>query len=266
MKKILYILTIILSIMTIIFGHIHWNSKINETIANAKANAESIVEEQTNDDPREDEFSQDIEELTKNLSDETRELITNAIESGTEIEVAVIGSEAIGMGETPWPELMQAGLDEAYGEGIFNITPHDFGKELSVDAIDLEKMTEVIDTKPDMVLLEPFLMNDNEKVEIEHTIEAIKILDSRFTKSNNDIVFMLQPSHPIFNPKTYAGQVEGVKNFAEEEEITYLHHWDNWPDVTDNEVIEYIQNDFSGPNDQGNEVWAEYLVNYFIGK
>ncbi|WP_408007913.1 SGNH/GDSL hydrolase family protein [Pseudalkalibacillus sp. A8] len=268
MKKSLYITTIILSITTIIFGHFHWNSKINNTIANAKENAEQVSEKDqpANDVKGSNESKPDIKELTKNLSEETKDLISDAIESGEAIDIAVVGSEAQGMGETPWPVLLQSGLDEAYGEGLFNINSYDFGDETSINVIKLEKMTEIIESQPDIVLLEPFIMNDNGEVGVNDTIDAIKILERRFTESNEDIIFMLQPSHPIFEPQVYAIQVNGIKEFAEDEGITYLHHWDDWPDVSDEDVKDFIQEDLSGPNDRGNKIWAEYLINYFTGK
>ncbi|WP_221567029.1 SGNH/GDSL hydrolase family protein [Alkalihalobacillus sp. TS-13] len=266
MKKLLYITTIILSIAIIVFGHFHWNSKINDTIANAKANAEPITQKANTIESAEEESEVDIKGLTENFSKDTRKLITDAIEAGETIDVAVIGSEALEMGETPWPELLQAGIDQAYSEGTFKLTSYDFGKDHSNVAIYKEKMTDIIDTKPDIVLLEPFIMNDNGDVGVKDTIEAIKILERRFSESNEDTVFMLQSSHPIFEPQVYAMQVEGIKEFAEKEKITYLDHWDHWPDVKDEKVRDYIKDDLSGPNDKGNKVWAEYLINYFTGK
>ncbi|WP_261131708.1 SGNH/GDSL hydrolase family protein [Bacillus sp. Marseille-Q3570] len=268
MKKLLYITTIILSIAIIVLGHFHWNSKINDAIANAKANAEPLSkkDETKEESVKGKESELDVDDLTKNLSEKARMLVGGAIESGETIEVALIGSEAQGMGEAPWPELLQIGIDHAYGEGIFELKSYDFGEDHSNVAIYKEKMADIVDSQPDIVLLEPFIMNDNGDVGVKDTIEAIKILERRFSESNEDTVFMLQPSHPIFEPQVYAMQVEGIKEFAEKEKITYLDHWDNWPDVKDEKVRDYIKDDLSGPNDKGNEVWAEYLINYFTGK
>ncbi|MCF6409976.1 hypothetical protein [Pseudalkalibacillus salsuginis] len=75
---------------------------------------------------------------------------------------------------------------------------------------------------------------------------------------------MIQPPHPIEDSISYESQVEAIEEFANDSEILFLNHWENWPDGE--EVGQYLNDDQSGPNKQGNQVWAEYILNYFTGK
>ncbi|WP_349408686.1 SGNH/GDSL hydrolase family protein [Pseudalkalibacillus sp. SCS-8] len=271
MKKFLYITTILLSVAAIIFGHIHWKNKISNTIVSANdevsadENENQAAESTDNEDTEDEQQQRNIDELTKNLTDEAAAVVKAAVKAGESVEVAVIGSGAQKMGSNPWPGLVQAGLDEAYGEGVFLIQNHSFGDQFSIHARVEQRMYDIIEGKPDMVLLEPFLMNDNGDVNPEHSIGSVRILKRSFEDANEDIIFMVQPPHPIYQPTVYGTQVSMLQEYAEENGVTYLDHWENWPDTDDEEIKKYLV-ELEGPNDEGNKLWAEYIINYFTGK
>ncbi len=262
-------MAILLSIGAIVFGHIHWKMKINDSIVSANDEVieenEEVTAEQIEGEQREDQ-QVNLADLTQNLEEKAAIIVKDAVASGETLDVAIIGSGAQTKGEQPWPELVQAGLDHAYGEGVFSIQNHSFGDEFSIYAIRKDEMYSIIDDQPDIVILEPFLLNDNVDINIDDTIDSIRILKRQLTKANENIVFMVQPPHPIFEPTLYATQVDRLEQYAEEEGVTYLNHWENWPSVSDEEIKNYVLEDISGPNDEGNQLWAEYIVNYFTGK
>ena len=60
--------------------------------------------------------------------------------------------------------------------------------------------------------------------------------------------------------------MEELQQFAEDNDIPYLNHWEAWPDQDSEEIKEYITEDSSQPSVKGHEVWAEYMIDYFIAK
>jgi hypothetical protein len=76
--------------------------------------------------------------------------------------------------------------------------------------------------------------------------------------------FILQPSYPFYLPNYYSIQVEALKEYAAVNNIAYLDHWTAWP-ATDNPQISDYGNQ-SGPNVEGLNVWAKFIVEYFVNK
>ncbi|MCF6138803.1 SGNH/GDSL hydrolase family protein [Pseudalkalibacillus berkeleyi] len=266
MKKFLYITTILLSISVIVFGHLHWKSKISTASVSANDDITEDSDANVNEsEVEETESKRNLETLTQNLPKEAASIIIDSFNKGEQLDLAFIGSEAQTKGSTPWPELVEEGLKEAYGPELFTVHNYNFGDEFSIRAIRTDDMDSIINDQPDIVILEPFLLNDNGEVNINHTIDSIRIIKRRMVEENEEVIFMVQPPHPIHEPGLYATQINALKEYAEETDTTYLNHWDNWPDVTDEEIKQYILEDISGPNDEGNKLWAEYIVNYFTG-
>jgi hypothetical protein len=57
-----------------------------------------------------------------------------------------------------------------------------------------------------------------------------------------------------------------MKNFATTKGYTYINHWTAWPDYTTDALLPYFAMDKRTLNEKGNTLWAEYIVNYFVGK
>ena len=76
----------------------------------------------------------------------------------------------------------------------------------------------------------------------------------------------LQPANPLFQAKYYPLQVEALKNYADRNNITYLNHWDAWPDTQSEEIKKFLIGEPSTPNETGHKLWADFLVDYFISE
>ncbi|MCF6410076.1 SGNH/GDSL hydrolase family protein [Pseudalkalibacillus salsuginis] len=265
MNKLLYIFVVCFCIGIIVFGHFHWKTKINSKPEMQSVQAGSIYEGEQETIHKEELI--DHNKLTSNLSDEIREKVINAVENEVPVHMAVIGSDAQSKGENPWPILVQEKLNEEYGEGVFKLTPYSFGEETSIRVHSSDRYAEIIEEHPDIVLLEPFILNDNRgRIAVKDTKTAILLMKSKLLERNEEAVLILQPPHPIYQSNSYDNQVVEIREFAEENDILFLNHWENWPGTSDVTIKEYVLSDDSAPNDKGNKVWAEFISDYFIGK
>lgn len=184
---------------------------------------------------------------------------------GKPFKIQMVGSAALGEGSTSWPEILKAELQKEFGESVI---------EASINSYDLNslsftsdnKQQEIIDAKPDLVILEPFILKDNGAVAIEDSLENTKNIMENVKSANPETTFIIQPAHPLYNSQYYPIQVQNLKAFAEDNNVTYLDHWTAWPEQDNQELKEYLSADNSQPNEKGHKVWAEYLVDYFISK
>jgi hypothetical protein len=273
MKNALYIFVLVLSISTVIFGHIHWKSKLASQVEAAKSelnssNTTGNNSENTTTDKKEtqstSEGNNSVDELISNLPNALQEKMIVSKENNEALKVAIIGSGSINT-DSGWTGQFTDGLNQAYGKEFFDIAATGFGKSISTSIHSSEKFIEIAKSQPDLVLLEPFILNDNIGVNIDDSLESIRIMERRLKEKNPNVTIFLQPPHPLFQPNHYKTQVDSVKLFAEETDMVYLDHWDNWPDVQNEVINDYVEGK-SGPNEQGHELWAEYLVDYFTGK
>ncbi len=125
-------------------------------------------------------------------------------------------------------------------------------------------MEDISKQKPDILLLEPFSYNDNGNVGLDNTLLNLKVILSDIKQTSPEAVIYMQPSHPIYNAIFYPKEVDALREFAEEKDLTYLDHWTNWPDGKDEKMKTLLTEDQQTPNVEGNKVWAEYLASYFI--
>ena len=151
-----------------------------------------------------------------------------------------------------------------YGRGSFSINVRSFGEKISLEAM-REIRDQGIESTPDILLLEPFLLKDNGKIRIEDSLDAVTSIISSYRNANEDLIVILQPSNPLYDSKFYPLQVKKLKEYAEENEYIYLNHWKAWPELDNVEMEDYLTED-SKPNHKGHQIWAKYLVDYFTGK
>ncbi|UTE77507.1 SGNH/GDSL hydrolase family protein [Rossellomorea sp. KS-H15a] len=184
-----------------------------------------------------------------------------AVDNGETYKLALVGSPALGKDENGWSVQVKDALEEEYGESLeVSIFQYD---TVSTDFIYGEDSDEVIDYAPDMVLFEPFSLNDNSRgVSADDNQYSIEFFLKELLGANEDVVMLLQPSHPIDGATYYPRDIEGLKEFAKEKDITYLDHWTAWPDSE--ELKSLLAEKQDGPNEDGHELWADYLTDYFI--
>ena len=149
-------------------------------------------------------------------------------------------------------------------EGVSQLNVRSFGEKTSLEAM-REIRDQGIESTPDILLLEPFLLKDNGEIRIEDSLDAVTNIISSYRNVNEDLIIILQPSNPLYDSKFYPLQVKKLKDYAEKNDYIYLNHWKAWPELDNVEMEDYLTGD-SKPNHKGHQIWAKYLVDYFTGK
>lgn len=258
MKKVLLFSLFIICAGGILLGKMHWESKI-ETVSmkvDAKETKESTVADENAGNSLDDSMS--------NFSKELKELVQKKVSENKSITIAAVGSDATSDGNDAWPSILQSELDENYGKKAFSINVRSFGDKTSLEAM-REIREEGVDTTPDVLLLEPFLLKDNGEIRIEDSLDAVTSIISAYRNANEEMIIILQPSNPLYDSKYYPNQVDELKAYAKENDYIYLNHWKKWPDQDSEEMKEYLTEE-SEPNKKGHQVWADYLGDYFTGQ
>jgi hypothetical protein len=236
------------------YGNQYWEER---TSPSAPEN-QSANEEGTDTEAAE---TADYETLIENWPEEAKASFRKALKEGTSYRLALVGSSALGEGENGWAEQVKDRLESSFnGKLVVEIYAYD---TTSIDFVNGEDAEEVLNSDPDLVLLEPFVLSDNSNlVGSENNHESIQIFKRKLNEQNEEAVLMLQPTHPIVGATYYPKQIEELQAFAEEQNISYLNHWTAWPE--EDALSAYLVESQETPNDEGHEVWAKYLLEYFI--
>lgn len=267
MKRFIYTIILLLCIGSIIAGNIHWNNKLSAQAemvrepvkVNTEDEAEKVVEPEKQSETN---LSAYIKNLPKTLQDK----IVASSKTGQPLQFVIYGSESTPKESGTWPELFKKKLIETYGEDLFNITVISEGDKASIDVYRAKSYEKVSELKPDIVLFEPFTISDNtKKIAMKNRFDSIEKMIESWRAVNKEVTIILQPGNPIYDATYYPKQVDELKIFAEEQNITYLNHWEKWPDAKDDKLKNYLTAE-NLPNDSGHKVWMEYLSNYFLGK
>ncbi|WP_404445568.1 SGNH/GDSL hydrolase family protein [Sutcliffiella horikoshii] len=256
-------LVVLLCMGAIIYGNFHWNNKLGSAMN------QELVTTNTNQLSTQVEVLEKKEELPKgdfaNLPPEVSDFLVGKNNKGEVVELVIIGSEVNELNENNWSNLFKEELEATYN-GLFNITVNAIpGEVTTTDVVNEGLHLENINTVPDLVILEPFLLESNGLIAIEHSLQNVTIMIEDLKQKNPNLFLFLQPGQPLKNAIYYPMDIEELKTWAEEHGYPYINHWESWPKEP-NEISEYIVTEDIIPNEKGHEVWAEHIINYFIGK
>ena len=262
----------------IIAGNIHWNQKISAQAEQIVQRDTSVIVEQpveiepeptkekTPQQTEQEKKEQELAAYTQNLPPELQRKITEASMNGKSLNLVIYGSESSSTEKGAWPDLLNQHLTKTYGEKLFNLNILSEGNKTTVEVIRTNSFEKVNDLKPDIIIFEPFMISDNSrKISMKNRIGYIQKIMDTWKKKNEQVTILLQPSNPIYSATYFPTQVEEIKNFAKKNNITYIDHWENWPDEKNNKLKEYVTSK-NLPNENGNKTWAEYLGSYFTGE
>lgn len=260
MKTFLTIIYAIACAIVLIIGNYYWT---NKTTVQIEASTNNAVHSPAED--RQEETNLQLLPLTKNWPEQSVERFKLALEVKTPFKIVIVGSTALG-GDTGWAIQTKNRLQESYGLENLIVEIMEFGST-STDFINQNKIGELAALKGDMILLEPFILNDNSSnVLIDDSLMNLSTIIETIKQTAPDTVFLLQPSYPIFQAKRYPVQISELKNYAEANSIPFLDHWTAWPSSDSEEVKGYIDSQLNQPNEKGHQVWSEFISNYFISK
>lgn len=252
MKKIVMLAVTILCITLVVLGKNYYDKRVASSVDNSLL----ISNEENNNE---------LLELTRNMNPDLSELIMERINNNEKVSILVMGSNAILTGDAknlPWPIMLKEKLDTSYGQDVFELNILNFEDSSTYHIIETNGHLNAASFKSDIVLFEPLLLNDNGIVLMEHTLENIDfILNSIKNESPNAFV-ILQPANPLKDAPVYLSQEEALQGFAEENGYEYFDHWNVWP--TAHDLDEYLTGGY--PNNKGHEIWAKYIITYFVSE
>jgi hypothetical protein len=238
-------------IIVLVYGHNHYQERMEAKSVKASEKKVVIVEEDTNFDS--------YLQLADHWPEAAKQQFQAALEAETPFHILFAGSTALG---EPAENVIAARLTEAYGEHI--ITSFHTYDVTSTDFVANQHDLEVAAQNAQLIIFEPFLLKDNGAVTIEETLANIKTIIDNIQSLKPDTSFVLQPSYPIYRARNYPLQVEALKAYTVENQLPYLDHWQAWPDYNSQDLMTYLESDQSSPNEMGYEVWGQAIVDYLI--
>lgn len=268
MKKLLLTILAISCVAFLYLGNMYWKEKT--TLVASEENDTQTVENTPSEEapaPKEeaaeDEGKRDLDSLISNWPEEARTHFKDLMKNEEPFKLAIVGSPALGENENGWaPQLKEKLLSELGSQVEVEI----FQSEVtSIEFINGQESDNVLAFKPDLVLLEPFSLTDNSnQVGSVQNHESILMFLGELKETNEESVLLLQPPHPLEGATYYPQQIDSLKEFAGEESISYLDHWTSWPN--DETLSDYLIESQDTPNEKGHEIWANYLIDYFINE
>jgi hypothetical protein len=266
MKSFLTTILAILCGVVLLWGNFHWNDKTAVKIDGAKITtaAEKSTNQSSEGKVQVTEDEADILSLTKNWPAEASETLKLAQEEGREFKILIVGSSALGDEPTGWAYLTKEGLTQAFGEENLTVEVMEFEKT-SLQFVQENNQEELASAQADLIIFEPFTLNDNTNgVGTENSLINIQTVLNHIEEVSANTAVILTPPNPLYNAKYYPIQVDALKEYTEENGISYLDHWTAWPALDSEEMNDYLTN--GSPNDQGHELWANYMLDYLVSK
>lgn len=266
MKNIIFVLSILLCFSLLILGKIQYDNKL-QGIAH-EAQSSNILSEQPGVAERQDQVDSHVGLIeTKEIHPELQDQLIRATNNNESLRVAFVGSNAMTAaveGEMGWPEMVIEELNDTYGETMFDVTIFEVGNQTTHQVIESGLHNEILEFQPDVLLFEPLVLNDNNNMTIDVTLQNITTILEEINEVIPNVLVVLQPPNPIYLPNYYLEQVRELKSYAVENNYTYIDHWEAWPSITDETIRDYIEG--TRPNQKGHEIWAGEVAAFFKGK
>lgn len=277
LKNSIFIIFTCVSIASILFGHVHYKDKLANiaTTATAEttvfmtselAEAESTPELKVSDskinpyleDP-EDELPTEVDGLLGDWVERIDNTDTD------EIRLSFFGSSSLVNEDEQkenWPALVTSDLQSLISNHDITSTVINVGESLSIDIPNSDYVESVIESNPDILLVEAFILNDVNVIQIEDTLSNLEIILTTIENELPETSIILMPANPLVDADYYSKKTkEDLASFAKEKGFDYANHWERWPSIDDTEKLkEYLDN--SRPNTAGHELWAKYMVEY----
>src|SRR5690606_18640272 len=122
-----------------------------------------------------------LDALTAGMDAELQELFSNRKEQGETVQLLILGSEAMESGEPGYGELLKDALEEAYAGFIeTELLPFDGTSE------EFLLSNPQLSSGYDVLLLEPFTLKNNGRVEIEREHEHIEEIYDEIVSAEDD--------------------------------------------------------------------------------
>lgn len=271
-KRIATLLFIVICGVVLLVSYMNWKDKLSNMgvglvpegfseIASADDESADIDVEVTVASDDNTLTPETISQLTAHMPESVAELVVSRFDSAEPIRLLIAGSQAIAQGgEGGAAGLIATFLDERYGSFIETEivsvpgTSKDFVEAME-DAVSWSNGY-------DLLLFEPFTLNNNGKVIIEDEHRHILTVQEKLRSYKDDAELLVMPSQPIYRPNFYGTQIRSLGKFTESRGIPYIDHWAEWPDTDSDSINDYLEDD-SAPNDMGATAWATAVQRFF---
>lgn len=263
---ILSILSIILAVILVI-GNIHWNNREDNPQSNTHPTKDANGEVENKKNKNQYFSLDDYMSFAKSWPESAQKVLEEKLTEKQPFHILLVGSDEIGDQELGLITPLQEALASKYDKYVtIDSLTYD---GTSSDYVNNNEYESIIEQKPDMIIMEPFLLNDNgKKLDISITLTNLNQVISATEDALPDVTFVLMPAHPLYNVSFYPMQVSDLQKYADSKDITYWNHWEAWPDIKDPKVQNYYVElgEDSKANEQGFEVWSNYLASKLISE
>ncbi|MDT8860400.1 hypothetical protein N0O92_09150 [Alkalihalobacillus sp. MEB130] len=255
MKRFLFIAFILASIIVIFISHTHYDQKL-ATIADeaedmkVEASPATIEEE-----------SASVESFINTL--ELGGLLEEVVDQNKddEILVMVFGSSAITSVEEKesMPHMLLPYLQTLLPDQNIALTVMDVKDATSSDVLADNYIDKVIRNKPDLLVMEPLLFNDFDKVDLDESLDHLETIMADLTEKLPDTTIVLSPANPIDDEK-YVALVDQVKSFSKDQNYFFADRWEE-------KIKKSDQSLFTNEKlltEVGHLIWTEFLIEYFV--
>ncbi|SEI92751.1 hypothetical protein SAMN04488127_0812 [Bhargavaea ginsengi] len=245
-----------------VFSYMSYQEKLDAAAKAESEPMEDIPENESGSEEPAEEPTIDqaqLDALTANASPKVREVLNARLKAGDDARMVVIGSADI----------------QGVADRLANAVHDAYGGFLSVDAFAYDgTSTEFVTdgmqhlawtNEYDIVVYEPFTLNNNGVVTIEDEQQHLLQVEERAMEAVPDVAFLVTPPQPIRNAGYYQTQIDNLKTFTEQQNMPYIDHWTKWPVRTSEEINNYLDAS-DRPTDQGLDLWASALIEYFVAK
>lgn len=258
-RRFLTVFIMIACLTSVIGGHFYYNNKLEETAYAAKLELAKAPNVKT--ETEKTAASEKKVEHFGNAPAGIAELYNKKKAAGESLNLTLVGSSLTTTEAGNWAALITTKMNETYGKDV-TVETTSFGKFNSLELTSQNSYAELVKKKTDVVLIEPVLMNDNEGVSIDDTLYVLGKIVNDLKYTNPEAIIVIQPSNPIYQPVKYATQVSALEAYAKEKGISYLNHWEAWPDVDSEDIKKYVTDELV-PNEEGYKLWSEHVYNVF---
>ncbi|MDP1382018.1 SGNH/GDSL hydrolase family protein [Priestia megaterium] len=255
MKIWINILAVIVFIAAISLGKVYWNNKVSEQ----SVSRPTKVEASSDASNAETTWKEHAQNLPKSIKTK----IQKAEQTKKPLKLVIVGSAQQEEVNATWSQLLKKEIEDTYGSSLIHVDVREYKNMTTLQFIKSDAYKEVAKANPDVLLFEPFLLNDNGVVGIENTLDNVNIILTYLERQNEQLITILQPAAPVYKANNYPFDAKALEEFAKENGYEYINHWKAWPDYQSEKISAYLTQAPGQPNDKGEQLWAQYLEHYF---
>ncbi|WP_158735775.1 hypothetical protein [Alteribacillus sp. YIM 98480] len=262
MKGFFYGLIVFLLITVIVYGKFHYDQKIADTVNNSLS-SNTVQNEASEGEVAANEET--LDETLEGAEEVFAEKMRSTVGEGEPLTIVVAGSSVINdQEEESFPALLLKDLQEKYQTDQIKMEVVDFKDQTSLDVLDNEEANQIAALEPDVFIFAPLVLNDDGLVSMDDTLYSMNDIVQTVEKENPDVATYIQPPQPVYENTYYVDRIEQLQNETASNDVTYINHWESWPEAGDEAMDIYFEG--SEPTLEGHKRWADHLFTFFTNQ